>query len=93
MRIVKVDVRDGYSLELAFDDGTRGAIDLADLAGRGVFAAWLDRAEFAKVEVGSGGELAWPCGVDLCADALYLRLTGKRPEEIFPVLARGRRCA
>ena len=93
MRVVSVEVRDGYKVELTFDDGTQGVIDLGDLVGRGVFDAWRDRAEFEKVEVGSVGELSWPCGVDLCADALYLRLTGKHPEEVFPALDRGKRCA
>ena len=36
--------------------------------------------------VGETGELVWSCGVDLCPDALYLRVTGKKPEEEFPVL-------
>jgi hypothetical protein len=29
---------------------------------------------------------AWPGEVDLCPDALYLDVTGKRAEEIFPTL-------
>jgi hypothetical protein len=32
------------------------------------------------------GALEWPGGLDLCGDALYLRLTGKGPEEVFPGL-------
>ena len=30
------------------------------------------------------GAIEWPSGLDLCADAMYLRLTGKSAEEVFP---------
>lgn len=30
--------------------------------------------------------LAWGDQVDLCPDALYLKVTGKRPEDLFAVL-------
>ena len=36
--------------------------------------------------VGETGELIWPNDLDLCPDALYLRVTGKKPEEEFPAL-------
>lgn len=29
----------------------------------------------------------WPDDIDLCTDALSMRLTGQRPEEVFPALA------
>ena len=28
----------------------------------------------------------WPGEIDFCPDALYLRMTGQRPEQLFPVL-------
>lgn len=84
--ITRVEALDDYRIRLAFADGTRGEVDLSALAGRGVFAAWEDYAEFRKVTVGDSGELVWPSGVDLCPDALYLKVTGKTPEEEFPVL-------
>ena len=87
MRVTEVRVRKRFELELRFDDGVSGVVDLGDLAGDGVFSSWLDPGAFEDVSIGSGGELAWACGVDLCADALYLRLTGKMPEEIFPALS------
>ena len=86
-RLVKVhSVRavSRYRLELSFDDGTSGEVDLSHLAGRGVFSAWESPGAFEDVTVGSGGEVCWACGVDLCADALYLRLTSKKPEDLFP---------
>jgi len=83
MRIKTVRPLGRYRLELEFSDGTSGQVDLGHLAGSGVFAAWEAPGAFEDVSVGSGGEASWNCGVDLCADALYLRLTGKRAEDLF----------
>ena len=80
------EVLQAYRLALTFDDGTAGTVDLSGLAGRGVFARWNDRAAFAQVRIGSSGELLWGDRADLCPDALYLKVTGKRPEEAFPAL-------
>ena len=85
-KIAKVKVLDGYRLELEFDDGVSGIVDLSDLVGKGVFALWRDRRAFEQVRVGSSGELVWGDQIDLCPDALYLKVTGKKPEDIFPSL-------
>ena len=87
-KITNVKVLEGYRLELAFDDGVTGTVDLSDLVGKGVFASWRDRRTFEQVRIGSSGELAWGDQVDLCPDSLYLRVTGKKPEDIFPALSR-----
>lgn len=84
--IAKVKVLQGYRLELEFDDGISGTVDLSDLAGKGVFAEWRDRRVFERVRIGSSGELAWGDRIDLCPDSLYLRVTGKKPEDLFPSL-------
>ena len=76
----------GYRLELEFDDGVSGTVDLSELVGQGVFAVWRDPLVFEQVRIGSSGELAWGEQVDLCPDALYLKVTGKKPEDIFPAL-------
>ena len=85
-KVTAVYVLEGFRLELTFDDGVRGTVDLSDLAGKGVFALWLDRGAFEKVRVGSTGELAWGDRIDLCPNSLYLRATGKKPQDIFPAL-------
>ena len=87
-KITKVKVLQGYSLELAFDDGVCGVVDLSELAGRGVFALWDDRHVFEQVRIGSFGELVWGDRIDLCPDSLYLRATGKKSEDVFPALRR-----
>ena len=85
-KITKVKVGQGFRLELTFDDGVSGAVDLSDLAGKGVFALWLDPSAFSQVRIGSSGELVWGNEIDLCPDAMYLRVTGKKPGDVFPGL-------
>jgi hypothetical protein len=85
-KVTSVRVRENYLLELRFDDGVSGDIDLSGLVGEGVFAAWRDRRFFGRVRIGSSGELVWGDVIDLCPDALYLKVTGKTPEELFPGL-------
>lgn len=86
MRIIELAPSDGYKLFLRFEDGTCGEVDLSSFAGRGVFAAWLQPGVFEQVILADAGHPEWPGGIDLCPDALYMRLTGKRPEEVFPAL-------
>lgn len=85
-KIRKIVAIQGYCLELEFDDGVRGTVDLSDLVGQGVFTAWRNQECFDQVRIGSDGELAWGDQIDLCPDALYLKVTGKSPEEVFPSL-------
>jgi len=84
--ITKVEVLKDYRLRLEFADGVTGIADVSSLVGKGVFALWDDYVEFRKVQIGSSGELVWGNHVDLCSDALYLKITGRQPEELFPCL-------
>ncbi len=85
-KAVQAKPLDGYRLWLKYADGTEGEVDLSDLAGRGVFRAWSDRTVFSAVTVDESGAIVWPGEIDLCPDALYLRLTGKTVEDVFPAL-------
>ena len=86
MKIVDAKALPAHRLELRFDNGESGVVDLSEFVGRGVFAAWEKPGFFEQVTVTSEGAVAWPGELDMCPDALYLRMTGKRPEEIFPAL-------
>jgi len=73
---------DNYRLWVRFSDGVEGIVDLSAYAGKGVFALWSDYREFEKVHIGPGGEIAWSEQIDMCPDAIYLRITGKKTEEL-----------
>ena len=82
MRPTAVEARDGYRIWVRFSDGASGEVDLSDIAGRGVFAAWEDRAFFESVHLTSYRAIAWGDEIDICADALYMEITGKTLEEM-----------
>ena len=87
-KAVQANPLDGFRLWLKYADGIEGTVDLSDLAGRGVFEVWSERKVFEAVTVNESGAIVWPGDIDLCPDALYLRLTGRPAEEIFPRLKR-----
>jgi len=85
-KITAVKPLDGFRLWLQFSDGIEGIADLSDLAGRGVFSVWNTPGQFANAKVTEYGAIAWDGEIDLCPDTLYLRITGKTPEDLFPSL-------
>ena len=84
LRLVEVRALEPYRIWLRYDDGVEGELDLSYLAGDGVFAAWEDHSFFSDVRLGSCGSIVWGDDLDLCGDALYLKLTGMTSEELFP---------
>ena len=92
-KIVACKVLENYRVWLRFDDGVEGEADFSALAGQGVFAPWTDYGFFRQAVIGEHCRtLTWPGELDFCADALWLQVTGKRPEDLFPNL-RQRRAA
>lgn len=83
-RIAVAEPRGRYHVWLKYEDGTSGDVDLSYLAGRGVFKRWDEPNVFEQVSIGTGGELRWDDELDICPDALYMRLSGKTVEEVFP---------
>lgn len=77
VRPVSVKALPNFRIWLRYNDGVEGEVDLSDLAGRGVFAAWNDLALFNAVRLGSHGAIEWSPEIDICPDSMYLRLTGK----------------
>ncbi len=88
-KAVQANPLDGFRFWLKYEDGIEGIVDLSDLAGRGVFEAWSEREVFDAVTVNESGAVVWPGEIDLCPDALYIRLTGRQAQQIFPSLMRG----
>ncbi|MCY4112998.1 MAG: DUF2442 domain-containing protein [Chloroflexi bacterium] len=83
-RPTAVEARAGHRLWLRYSDGTDGEVDLSHLAGRGVFKLWDSPGCFASVRIAPTGGIAWGDDVELCPDALFLRLTGKSLADVLP---------
>ena len=84
--LVEIKALANYHLHVKFSDGAEGVVDLSDFAGKGVFALWNDYSQFEKVTIGASGELIWNDEVDMDGLAVYLKLTGKKPEDMLPKL-------
>lgn len=64
---------EGHRLQIRYEDGAEGVVDLSNLiAFRGIFAALKDPAYFSQVRVDAElGTVAWPNGADIDPDVLY----------------------
>ena len=70
-RISKVKPASGYVLEIEFNDGAYGKVDLSDRLFGPMFEPLLDPHLFNQVQVDEYGAVCWPNGADLAPDALY----------------------
>lgn len=59
IRPTDVEARGGFQIWLRCSDGVFGEVDLAHLAGRGIFAAWRERGFFESVGSTEAGAIAW----------------------------------
>ncbi len=86
LKPISVTPLPGYKLHVKYADGVEGEVGLSHLVGKGVFVEWNDGFAFESVTIGDHGELRWSDKIDLCSDAIYLQITGKSPEDVFPGL-------
>ena len=70
-QIISVIARPDWKFEVAFSDGTHGAVSLKDRLFGPVFEPLKDPQLFAQVTVDEFGAVCWPNGADLAPDALY----------------------
>lgn len=85
-RPLKVTALSGYKIHIRYADGVEGDVDLSHLVGHGVFSLWNDSNAFESVSIGPSGEIKWSDEVELCPDSLYMEISGKSAEEVFPNL-------
>lgn len=84
---LRVEARAGFTIWLEFADGSSGILDLSYLASQPAFSGWADRAYFESVHINNDLDvIEWGDELQLCRDALYLKLTGRSAEDIFPAL-------
>lgn len=77
-RVVETRALPSFRLWLRFADGSEGTVDVSDMVGKGVFAAWNDPAVWNAVSVDPEARtVSWPGGLDLCPDVLYSEVTGR----------------
>jgi hypothetical protein len=73
-RVVLVRPLEGFRLEVTFDDGVVGVVELADRLFGPVFEPLADPKLFAQAAIDNFGAVYWPNGADLAPDAVYERI-------------------
>ena len=70
---------DGYKLEVSFETGEKGIVDLSDYTEMGgVFSRFADMNYFKQVFINKElGVLCWPDNVDIAPETIYSMATGK----------------
>ncbi|MDO9301233.1 MAG: DUF2442 domain-containing protein [Anaerolineales bacterium] len=86
LKPIEVKTLKNYRLHIKFSDGVAGEIDLSEFAGKGVFKLWNDYSKFESAAIGSSGEIIWNDQVDMDSVNMYLKITGKKIEDVFPKL-------
>jgi len=82
MKVIKVEGLPLYKVNVLFDDGVGGNIDLKELTQKGIFKVLNDEALFKKVYT-TGYSIAWSDELEIDAVNIYSKLTAKNPQEIL----------
>ncbi len=70
---------DDYRLNLVFDTGESGYVDLKDIVFKYAAASPLrDTNNFKLFRLDEWATVVWDCGFDISPETLYERATGKR---------------
>jgi len=71
VKVISVELREGYELRLTFSDGGVGDVDLTGQLWGEVFAPLRDLSLFRRVKVDPElGTVVWPNGADLDPEGL-----------------------
>ena len=85
--VVEAQAISHFKIRVKFSDGIEGVVDLSHLAGKGVFKNWLKKGAFEKVYIDAeSGAVCWDKNIDVCPDTLYMKITHKKVEDVFPCL-------
>ncbi|MEJ7692027.1 DUF2442 domain-containing protein [Daejeonella sp.] len=82
MKVIKVKSLRGYRIDVSFEDGVNGIIDLTELVKKGIFQELRDEILFSNVYT-TGYSIAWSEELEIDALTIYAELLGKSPEEVF----------
>lgn len=68
--VTQVRILDDYVLQLAFDNGEQGKLDMSPYLDFGVFRRLRNPEQFRQVKI-AFHTLGWSCGVDLDPEFVY----------------------
>ena len=68
-------------LQLLFEDGVNGIIDLAIWKKKAPFKFWEEEKNFSSFKITTDNKIEWKGDIDMDPDAFYLKLVNKTFEE------------
>ena len=71
----------GYKLNLVFEDGVQGIVDLETWKGKGVFEFWNNELNFKNFKITADKKLEWKEDIDMDPDSFYLKIINKSFEQ------------
>jgi hypothetical protein len=74
MKVQEVKYLSDYTINIKFDDGIAGNVQLNDLVEKGIFKVLQDKNQFAKVYT-NGNSIAWSNELEIDATTIYAELT------------------
>ena len=84
IQVTKVKAIKRYQLYVHFSDGTEGVLDLAELAGKGVFKIWDEANLFEKVFIDEESKaITWPGELDIDTINAYCTINNISPENLL----------
>jgi hypothetical protein len=69
-----------FKLEIKFNDGVEGIVDLSRLKNGKAFTFWQEKGNFEKAYIDGEG-IAWNENLDIDTLSLYLEITGQTFEQ------------
>jgi hypothetical protein len=82
MKVIGVNPLQGYQLQVTFDDGVSGVIDLKRFIENGVFSVLQNEDTFNKVYT-NGYSIVWDDELEIDSLTVYAEILNKKPEDIL----------
>ncbi|CAN5235644.1 hypothetical protein BH09BAC6_BH09BAC6_03300 [soil metagenome] len=82
MKVMSVTALPEYKLQITFDDGVSGTIDLKSFVNNGIFSVLKDEQCFSHVYT-NGYSIAWSDELEIDATTIYAEILNKSPEEVL----------
>ena len=80
IQAISIKALPDFKLEVKFNDGVEGIVDLSRLKNGEAFKFWQQKGNFEKAYI-EGEGIAWNENLDIDALSLYLEITGQTFEQ------------
>jgi len=82
MKVISLNPLHDYKLQVTFDDGVSGVVDLKNFIKNGIFSILQNEELFKKV-FSNGYSIAWSDELEIDALTVYAEILNKEPEDIL----------